>query len=104
MPPTGDPVRAVPPFLHDRRHRHPHNEYLHLAVQLGLGGLVLFAAMMLAGLVRAGRLPPPDRTLARGIVLAFAVGCLFNDFLLDSTEGHIWALLAGGLFGGQKDA
>jgi O-antigen ligase len=96
---AGDPA-----FLHHRGHQHPHNEYLHLAVQLGLGGLVLFAAMMLAGLVRAGRLPPPDRTLARGIVLAFAVGCLFNDFLLDSTEGHIWALLAGGLFGGQKDA
>jgi hypothetical protein len=37
--------------------------------------------------------------LARGFVLAFAVGCLFNDFLRDSTEGHLWAVLGGALFG-----
>lgn len=88
-----------PPFLHDRRHRHPHNEYLHLAVQLGLGGLLLFAALMASSYLRARQLAGPEAMLARGLVVAFAVGCLFNDFLLDSTEGHIWAIVAGGLFG-----
>jgi O-antigen ligase len=88
-----------PPFLHDRHHQHPHNEYLHLSVQLGLGGAALFVWLLLAGWRRAGMLGGSEALLARGIVLAFAVGCLFNDFLLDSTEGHIWALIGGGLFG-----
>lgn len=88
-----------PPFLHDRHHQHPHNEYLHLAVQIGLGGTALFVWLLLAGWRRAGMLGGSEALLARGIVLAFAVGCLFNDFLLDSTEGHIWALVGGGLFG-----
>ncbi len=88
-----------PPFLHNRRHHHPHNEYLHLAVQLGVGGLALFVALLVAGWRRAGALAGQEALLARGIVLAFAVGCLFNDFLLDSTEGHIWAVVGGALFG-----
>ena len=88
-----------PPFLHDRRHQHPHNEYLHLAVQLGVGGLLLFIALLAACYLRAGVLPGNEALLARGIVIAFALGCLVNDFLLDSTEGHIWAIVAGGLFG-----
>jgi O-antigen ligase len=88
-----------PPFLHDRRHTHPHNEYLHLAVQLGLGGLLLFAGMLGVALWRTRVLPEPERLLAQGVVVAFAVGCLFNDFILDSTEGHIWAVLGGALFG-----
>ena len=88
-----------PPFLHNRHHQHPHNEYLHLAVQLGIGGMILFALMLGLAFRRARALAGEEALLARGIVLAFAVGCLFNDFLLDSTEGHIWALIGGGLFG-----
>lgn len=94
-----DATAGDPPFLHNRRHQHPHNEYLHLAVQLGLGGLALFVALLAAGWVRAGALGGQDALLARGVIVAFAVGCLFNDFLLDSTEGHIWAVVGGALFG-----
>ncbi len=43
--------------------------------------------------------------LAQGLVLAFALGSLFNDFLFDTTEGHLWALVGGALFGAapQRD-
>ncbi|HYN11416.1 MAG TPA: O-antigen ligase family protein [Burkholderiales bacterium] len=88
-----------PPLFHDRRHYHPHNEYLYLAVQLGLGGLVLLVALFGAAFWRAGALPDKEALLARGFVLAFAMGCLLNDFLWDSTEGHLWAVLGGALFG-----
>lgn len=91
-----------PAFLHDRRHRHPHNEYLHLGVQLGVGGLLLFAALLTTSYLRARQLEGPEALLARGVVVAFASGCLFNDFLLDSTEGHIWAVVAGALFGASR--
>jgi O-antigen ligase len=92
---SGDPA-----FLHNREHRHPHSEYLHLAVQLGLAGMALFIALLVAAFRAAGALPGQQALLARGVVVAFAVGCLFNDFIWDNTEGHIWAVLGGALFGG----
>lgn len=86
-------------FMHNRERNHPHNEYVHLAVQLGPLGLVLFVALLVAAFRRAARLPGAYAALAQGLVLAFAVGCLFSDFLYDSTEGHLWAVLGGALFG-----
>mgnify|MGYP001335415685 FL=1 len=88
-----------PAFLHDRSHTHPHNEYVHLAVQLGPLGLILFVALLVAALRRAARLPAEYAALAQGFVIAFAVACLFNDMLRDTTEGHLWAVLGGALFG-----
>ena len=85
-------------FMHNRARNHPHNEYVHLAVQLGPLGLVLFVALLVAAFRRAARLPGAYAALAQGFVLAFALGCLFSDFLYDSTEGHLWALLGGALF------
>jgi hypothetical protein len=79
---------------------------VHLAVQLGPLGAVLYAALMLVAFLRAGRLPGEYATLAQGLVLAFAVGSMFNDFMYDSTEGHLWAVVGGALFGAapRKDA
>ena len=91
-----------PPFFHDRSHQHPHNEFLNLGVQLGIGGVALLVALFGVAFWRAGALPEKEALLARGFVLAFAVGCLFNDFLLDSTEGHMWAVLGGALFGASQ--
>lgn len=88
-----------PKFFHDRAHQHPHDEYLMLAVQLGPTGLLLFIALLATVFRRAGRLPAAEAQLARGLVLAFAVGCLFGDFFWDMTEGHLWAVLGGALFG-----
>ena len=89
-------------FMHNRDRNHPHNEYVHLAVQLGPIGLALFIAMLVAAFRRAGRLPSVYAELAQGFVIAFAVGSLFSDFLWDSTEGHMWAVLGGGLFGASR--
>jgi O-antigen ligase len=86
-------------FMHNRARNHPHNEYVHLTVQLGPLGLMLFVALLVVAFRRAARLPGDHAALARGFVLAFAVGCLFSDFLWDTTEGHLWAILGGALFG-----
>jgi len=87
------------PALHNRAHAHPHNEYLNLAVQLGPAGFALLLALFVAAFRAAGRLPADEARLAQGLVLAFAVGCLFNDLIWDFTEGHIWAVVGGALFG-----
>jgi O-antigen ligase len=89
-------------FMHNRDRNHPHNEYVHLAVQLGPLGLALFVALLVVSFRSAARLPGDYAVLAQGFVLAFAVGCLFSDFLWDSTEGHLWALLGGALFSSAR--
>ena len=86
-------------FMHNRDRNHPHNEFVHLAVQLGPLGAILFTAMLIIAFRRARLLPGEHAALAQGLVLAFALGSLFNDFLFDTTEGHLWALVGGALFG-----
>jgi O-antigen ligase len=92
------------PFMHNRDRNHPHNEYIHLAVQLGPLGLILFVTLLVMAFRGATRLPGDYAALAQGFVLAFAVGSLFSDFLYDTTEGHVWAVLGGALFGAARRA
>jgi heptosyltransferase III len=76
----------------------PHNQYLLTAAQLGLVGLFALLAMFLVMWRQAARLDPAARTAARGLLLAMAVGCLFNSFLIDHVEGLLFAWMAGVLF------
>jgi O-antigen ligase len=86
----------------------PHNEYLLMAVQLGLLGLAALLYLFYTQWRLAPLLPTPKETiLARGVILAFVVGCLFNSFLTDYDEGvfFVWisALLFSGLNPVRKD-
>lgn len=74
----------------------PHNEYLSIAGQLGLLGLLGFIWLLYKQWKVAAQLPPLYGAAAQGLVVAFAVGCLFNSFLRD--EGHFFAIYAGVLF------
>lgn len=74
----------------------PHNEYLLIASQLGLVGLLGFIWLFYTQLKVSMQLPPLYGVAAQGLVVAFAVGCLFNSFLRD--EGHFFAIYAGVLF------
>ena len=79
----------------------PHNEYLHIATQLGVLGLAVMLWMFWVQWRTAERLSfSLESGLARGLVLAMAVGCLFNSFMLDHAEGLFFAWLSGLLFAG----
>lgn len=83
--------------------RNPHNEYLHIAVQIGLPGLLVLLFLFWAHWRGAPRLASPfEEHLARGIVLVIAIGSLFNSLLLDHTEGLLYAWLTGLTFAGLK--
>jgi len=83
--------------------QNPHNEYLLIAVQTGPAGLVLLLCLFVLQLLRAQRLAKPLEThLACGLVVTMAVGCLFNSFLLDHTEGLLYAWFTGLLYGGLR--
>jgi O-antigen ligase len=79
----------------------PHNEYLNIAVQLGLAGLVALGWLFFLVWRHAALLPTPlERDLARGLAIAFVVGSLFNSLLMDHAEGLFFAWGVGVLFGG----
>ena len=85
--------------------RNPHNEYLLMAAQVGVGGLVLLLALFWSHWRIAARLATPlECDLARGLVLTIAIGCLFNSLLLDHTEGLLYAWLTGVLCGGLRSS
>ena len=67
----------------------------------------LFAVCWLFALVwRHTRALPTalERDLARGVVVTFGVGCLFNSLLMDHVEGLFFAWSVGVLFGGYDPA
>ncbi|MCE9642231.1 MAG: O-antigen ligase family protein [Betaproteobacteria bacterium] len=77
----------------------PHNEYLLLMVQIGVLGLLSLLYLYWQQWRFAARIPDPlYRHLARGVVLTFALGCLFNSLLIDHTEGLLFAWLTGLVF------
>ena len=81
----------------------PHSEYLLLAVQTGLIGLALLIHLFWQQLRLAARLATPvEGHLARAVVFSVALGCLFNSFLLDHTEGLFFAWFTGVLYGGLR--
>lgn len=79
----------------------PHNEYLMITTQIGLLGLIVMIALFVTQWRAASRLSSPmECNLARGLVLAMSIGCLFNSFLMDHAEGLFYAWLSGLLFAG----
>lgn len=75
-----DPKAVKPP--------HPHNQYLLMASDLGIGGalllLVLFGVLWWTFRIPTGNM---DVELAQGAVITLAIGCVLNSLLIDHTEG-----------------
>ena len=81
----------------------PHSEYLNIAIQLGVIGLAALLYLFYCEWRVAASLPAmPERELARGLVITFAIGCLFNSLLMDHTEGLLFAWASALLFAGLK--
>ncbi len=75
----------------------PHDEYLSIAVQLGLMGLLMFI-YLLAVQWKYAKTLKGQMVLAQGFVLTMAIGSLMNSMLLDSGEGHFFAYFTAVLF------
>jgi O-antigen ligase len=103
---TGSYTRAFStraPGVTSQPMRNPHSEYLHLMVQLGLVGLAGLLYLFMTHWRLAPALASPlEFRLARALILMMAVGCLFNSWLMDHTEGLLYAWLTGLLFAGLK--
>lgn len=81
--------------------RNPHNEYLMIAIQLGVAGLALLLYLFWSQWRLAAALPASfDQAVARALVIAIATASMVSSTLMDHTEGlfYVWAsgvLLSG---------
>lgn len=76
----------------------PHNEYLLIAVQWGIIGLLVYFFWLWIMLRESSKLSEQHSKLAQGLLLSLVLGCLFNSFWLDSTEGHFFAFFIALLY------
>jgi ADP-heptose:LPS heptosyltransferase len=85
------------------RSANPHDEYVMQLVGGGVISFGLFVGWLGLAWRRARQVPPPLGGMMAGVVLAFAVGCLFNSLLLDFIEGHIYIALLAGLIAEARE-
>lgn len=97
---SNDPVRQG--YLREKwvRTANPHNEFLMQLIGGGLVAAALFVAWLALPLVRR-ETAPGTRGLLAGLVIAFAIGCLFNSLLMDFVEGHLYVTLLAWLLARQ---
>jgi len=76
----------------------PHNEYMYLAIQFGVFGLLMLLGLFAIQWGMSALLPPWSKLLARGLVAIMGIGCLANSLLLDTTESHTYLYLLAWCF------
>ncbi|ALG66661.2 O-antigen ligase family protein [Beggiatoa leptomitoformis] len=82
--------------MHSTPTENLHNEYLMIAVQLGIVGVLFFLALFYILWRNSYRLTPSRYVyMAQGLIIMMSVGCLANSFLFDMTEGHLFAYFVG---------
>lgn len=87
-----------------RRTKHPHNEYLMIASQVGLVGLALMLYLFYTLWRTAPGQPAAfEQDAARGLVLAYLVNALLNCALLDHSDGLFFAFMTAVLLAGSKE-
>lgn len=77
----------------------PHNEYLLETMQSGLLGLMVFLTWMWSCYRAAWCLPSACRNLFVAVLSSYMACHVFNSFLLDSSEGHLFVIIAALLAG-----
>lgn len=73
--------------------QNPHNEFLLIAAQLGLIGLVVYLGFLYSQYRNSKVLPEQEKWLAQGLLLTLITTSLFNSPFLDHTEGHWFAVM-----------
>lgn len=74
------------------QHSNPHQEYLLWGVELGLPGIALLCAVLLALYRDSLRLEMPARRAMQSVLAALAVACLFNCTLYDALIGDFFCI------------
>lgn len=74
------------------QHSNPHQEYLLWGVELGLPGIALLCAVLLALYRDSLQLEVPARRAMQSVLAALTVACLFNCTLYDALIGDFFCI------------
>ncbi|MFZ4479679.1 MAG: O-antigen ligase family protein [Rhodoferax sp.] len=85
-------LKEIPINGASAQHQNPHQEYLLWAVELGLPGLALLCAVLLALYRDSLRLDQPDRRATQSVLAALALACVFNCTLYDAMIGDFFCI------------
>jgi O-antigen ligase len=84
---------------HLRTTDNPHNEYLHILFQLGIFGLAAFLGLFFFLSQWTFLLSGLEKWFAQGMIVAMAVGCFANSWLMDFTSGYFFVFIIACCFG-----
>lgn len=73
----------------------PHNQYLLIAVETGLVGLLFFLFFLASSWRISLTSEVEGAHLTQGLVVLFSLGCLFNSLLFDAGEGRFYCTILG---------
>jgi O-antigen ligase len=77
----------------------PHNEYISVAIQLGVVGLIgLIGLFTIQGISSFRISDREQRFIAQGLVALIVVASLGNSIIMDSGESHFWVFFSALLF------
>ena len=85
------------------RSSNPHNEYVMQLAGGGILALALFVGWLVAIGRRAASVGRPMGGVLAALIIAFAIGSLFNSLLLDFIEGHVFVALLALLVAESRD-
>jgi O-antigen ligase len=80
--------------------QNPHNEFMMIGVQLGIFGLIPYAAFFAGQFYCWRGLPEQEKRLAQGIFISLLITSLFNTPIFDHTEGHWFVAMIALCFAG----
>lgn len=78
--------------------QNPHNEYLNIAVQFGLLGIVILLTLFFVHAWASFRLQGLHQYFAQAVLVSIAVGSLFNSWLMDLAQGCFYVIFTALFF------
>lgn len=97
---TGSFSQAYSSISKDHRAdtNNPHNEYLNIAVQFGLLGIIVLLFLFYMHWHESFKLVPIRKKFSQAILVSIVVGSLFNSWLLDVTQGSFYVFFTALVF------
>ena len=80
---------------------HPHNEYWYTGVQIGIPGVILFILLLLVPFMASFHLGDQDKHILQGVIVFFAIGNFFENWLIGSATGNFYVIVVAVLLTGQ---
>ncbi len=71
----------------------PHSQYLFIAAELGVAGLLAFGWLMVKQLKLTLALQGNTKIIAQAVFISFVIGCLFNSWIKNVTECQFYCLM-----------